>query len=507
MIEVYGIDLGTTNSCIAVIDDNGLPLVMKNLDDEFTTPSVVYFDEVGDPLVGREGKNSMGKDYRQAVAFIKREMSNVDYKREINGKSINPVKISSMILKKMIDDANILREEDGKAPIYKAVITVPAYFGSSERENTRQAAELAGIEVIALINEPTAAALCYGAKKLENKTFMIYDLGGGTFDVSIMRMKDGVMETLASEGNHKLGGVDWDAMIVDHGLEMEGYEETYDDIKNESDTGKMMLAAEVAKKKLSEAEEVSYRFLFRKKTHMLKIKRSVFEELTSELVQRTIDLVHHTMDMAKLKEPDLKIEEIILVGGSSYMPIIKKKILKEFPNINIRLDRFEPDLAVAKGAAIYASQQTGTKTNIVIGTDLGTRSYGIECYSSDENDMMIVANILYKTDPLIISETKTFRTNDEGQTEARLAVYENESIDEEVALNKCLKLQEDFLRWAKPVPKNTAVEVTFERNNDGILKVHGTCQGQIVQFEIKPKQSLSKTEAEEWRKELDMHTF
>ena len=121
--------------------------------------------------------------------------------------------------------------------------------------------------------------------------------------------------------------------------------------------------------------------------------------------------------------------------------------------------------------------------------------------------MMIVANILYKTDPLIISETKTFRTNDEGQTEARLAVYENESIDEEVALNKCLKLQEDFLRWAKPVPKNTAVEVTFERNNDGILKVHGTCQGQIVQFEIKPKQSLSKTEAEEWRKELDMHTF
>ena len=227
---------------------------------------------------------------------------------------------------------------------------------------------------------------------------MIYDLGGGTFDVSIMRMKDGVMETLASEGNHKLGGVDWDAMIVDHGLEMEGYEETYDDIKNESDTGKMMLAAEVAKKKLSEAEEVSYRFLFRKKTHMLKIKRSVFEELTSELVQRTIDLVHHTMDMAKLKEPDLKIEEIILVGGSSYMPIIKKKILKEFPNINIRLDRFEPDLAVAKGAAIYASQQTGTKTNIVIGTDLGTRSYGIECYSSDEYDMMIVANILYKTE-------------------------------------------------------------------------------------------------------------
>ena len=216
MKDVFGIDLGTTNSCISTIGEDGLPVVIKNLDDEFTTPSVVYYDEESDECyVGREAKSGMGGAPEQTIAFIKREMSNPNYSREVNGKPVSPVEVSALILKKVVDDANEQRSYEGLTPIRKAVITVPAYFGAMERELTKQAGEIAGLEVLDLLNEPTAAALSYGTKGLEGKTFMIYDLGGGTFDISIMRMKDGVLTTLSTDGDHKLGGVDWDIALLD----------------------------------------------------------------------------------------------------------------------------------------------------------------------------------------------------------------------------------------------------------------------------------------------------
>lgn len=509
MNEVFGIDLGTTNSCLAVIDDNGLPLVMKNLDDEFTTPSVVYFDEVGDSLVGREGKNSMGKDARQTVAFIKREMSNPSYKREINGEVINPIKISSMILKKLKDDANTLREEEGKGKISKAVITVPAYFGSMERANTRQAAQLAGLDVLDLLNEPTAAALSYGSKDLEDKCFLMYDLGGGTFDVSIMRMKNGIMDTLATEGNHHLGGVDWDIAIVDHGLLQEGYDVAYEDICGEQESGKMMISAEICKKKLSDkdTEEATYKFLFRRKNHLVKIKRSTFEELTANLVQQTIDLVNEAVKMAKFKEPGLKLDEIILVGGSSYMPMIRKRIQKEFPSITIRLDRFEPDLAIAKGAAIYAAQKNGSRDiPVEIGQDLGTRSYGTSCRSSENERETVVTNLILKTDPMIVRKCGSFKTSD-VQSRVKIDVYENLGLIGEIPMNKCVLMKQDWLSWGHDVPKGTPITMILDRGSDGVLKVYGECQGVTVQFAIEPKQALSESEAKEWKKELEMQTF
>ena len=195
MEAVFGIDLGTTNSCVATIGEDGLPQVIKNLDDEFTTPSVVFYDEGGEYYVGKEAKSGMSVEVDRTVAFIKREMSNKDYKRIIDDKEINPVEVSALILKKVVDDANEQRSYEGLPPVRKAVITVPAYFGNMECELTKQAGQIAGLEVLDLLNEPTAAALSYGTKGLEGKTFLIYDLGGGTFDVSIMKMKNGVLDT------------------------------------------------------------------------------------------------------------------------------------------------------------------------------------------------------------------------------------------------------------------------------------------------------------------------
>ena len=261
--EIYGIDLGTTNSCIATINPaDGQPEVIINQATQQTTPSVVYYDDLDTPIVGNDAKNMMKMNPLRSVAFIKREMSNKNYKRSIGTEEISPVKISALILKKLVDDANIAREYEGKAPIHKAVITVPAYFGNDEHVLTRQAGEVAGLEVIGLLNEPTAAALSYGKDTFEGKTIMVYDLGGGTFDVSIIRMHNGNLETLATDGDHHLGGVDWDEMIVNYTLAVSGYDVTYADIKDKKEGGAMILAAEQCKQQLSVQTKAPMRFRY-----------------------------------------------------------------------------------------------------------------------------------------------------------------------------------------------------------------------------------------------------
>ena len=191
MDEFYGIDLGTTNSCIAIIDEDDQVMVVTNYEGQLTTPSVVAYDDKGVPYVGVAAKANLGNDPEHTVAFIKREMSNDNYSRKIDNIEINPIDISSLILKKLVDDANQKRvDEEGKNPIKKVVITVPAYFGNAERERTLEAGKRAGLEVISLINEPTAAALSFGKKNKQNRTILVYDLGGGTFDVSIMKIQN-----------------------------------------------------------------------------------------------------------------------------------------------------------------------------------------------------------------------------------------------------------------------------------------------------------------------------
>lgn len=499
METAFGIDLGTTNSCIAVIGEDGLPQVIKNLDDEFTTPSVVCYGDDGECYVGVEAKRSMNVEYDRIVAFIKREMSNEKYDRKIDDIEITPVATSALILKKVVDDANEQRRMEGLPEIHKAVVTVPAYFGNMECELTKQAGQIAGLEVLDLLNEPTAAALSYGIKGLEGKTFMIYDLGGGTFDVSIMRMKNGVLDTLATDGDHHLGGIDWDIALLDYLLMSNDLGITYEDIKKDSGTGHILNQMEICKKNLSKSDKAPYKFKYNRKQITGDISRSVFEELTEDLLERTIDIIHHAQKISR--EPDAKIDEIILVGGSSYMPMVKKKLQKEF-SCPIRLDNLEPDRAVAKGAAIHAANILGsTKSKVKIGTDLASRSYGVRCISPEGK--LHVWNIIKRTDDLVYEgKYSGFCTSDDNQTSVIIAIYENISEKDSMDVDKCTLIEEKVLSWGFPVPKGTTVYSFVSRNSDGTVRIWLECQNKKVDFEIKYRGMYSEDEVERMRNDL-----
>lgn len=498
MEAVFGIDLGTTNSCVATIGEDGLPQVIKNLDDEFTTPSVVFYDEGDEYYVGKEAKSGMSVEVERIVAFIKREMSNTNYHREIDGKRITPVEVSALILKKVVDDANEQRSYEGLPPVKKAVITVPAYFGNMECELTKQAGKIAGLEVLDLLNEPTAAALSYGTKGLEGKTFMIYDLGGGTFDVSIMKMKNGILDTLATNGDHHLGGVDWDIALLDYVLMKNGLDITYEDIKDERDAGKMLLAAENCKKNLSKSDKASFKLVYKRKQYVTEVSRSVFEELTADLLEKTIDIINHAIRLSREANP--KIDEVILVGGSSYMPMVKERLQKEF-SCSIRLDNLEPDRAVAKGAALHAASLVGEKrTKVQIGTDLASRSYGVKCFSRDG---FYVANVIKRTDDLVYEGSHKFYTSNPDQKAATIAIYENISEQDTLDINKCTLIEEKDLRWGFPVPESTQVDVYVSRSSDSTVRIWGECQGKRVDFVIQYKGMYSDEEIEKLKTELE----
>lgn len=504
--EIFGIDLGTTNSCIAEINTlNKLPIIIKNSEDTQTTPSVVYFDEYDTPIVGGEAKRCMSQDSTRTVAFIKREMSNPKYHRIIGKENISPVKISAMILKKLVDDANLSREYRGLPRIKDAVITVPAYFGNNERELTKQAGEVAGLNILGLLNEPTAAALSYGSDHLNGKCFMVYDLGGGTFDVSIMRMQNGVLETLASDGDQHLGGMDWDIELVNYVLSTCcNTKERYEDIKDTSNGGALILAAEQCKKFLSKSDEAPMRFRYNRRMYTKPIKRSLFEELTADLLERTIKVVRQAMSMSTIK--NISIDEIILVGGSSYMPMVKQRLSKEFPRATIRLDMFEPDLAVAKGAAIHAYNIANPSykpaAGIKIGKDLGTRSYGVGIIERNSGKEMIM-NLILRTHPIVYSGTATTCTKNEGQECVYIGIYENTSTTDLVDRGLGTLISAQTISWGYPVPKDTDIHYIIKRGNDGIVHIEVQCQSKKIYFDITPDQALDENEKQRLKREID----
>ena len=457
--EVFGIDLGTTNSCIAEISPlDKLPIIIKNSDDLQTTPSVVYYDDYGSPIVGGEAKRCMVQDPSRTVAFIKREMSNPSYKRTIGTETISPVKISAMILKKLVDDANLSREYRGKTKIKDVVITVPAYFGNNERELTKQAGEVAGLNVLALLNEPTAAALSYGTSHLEGKKFMVYDLGGGTFDVSIMQMRNGCLETLSTDGDHHLGGMDWDIELVNYVLSSCcGTSDRYDNIKHTRDGGALILAAEQCKKLLSKNEESPMRFRYKNRMYTKPIKRSLFEELTSDLLQRTIDVVRHAMAISTNKYAT--INEIIL-------PI-------NTPAGGVRISK-----------------------------DLASRSYGVGVIMRDTNEEKI-QNLILRTDSIVYSGTATTCTKNEGQKDVYIAIYENISVEQYVERNQGKQIAAQTINWGHPVPKDTDINYVIKRGSDGIVHIEVECQGHKIFFDIKPDQALSDYEKFRLKREID----
>jgi molecular chaperone DnaK (HSP70) len=352
---IFGIDLGTTYSVVGYIDETGRAAVTRNNYGDDTTPSVVYFENENNVVVGKVAKESAGLYPDQVVSLIKREMGDREYRRTFFGTEYTPPSISALILGALAQDA----EKDTGRKVTDVVITVPAYFGLLEKEATRQAGEIAGLNVIGIVPEPVAAAMQYGVTgNADGTTFLVFDLGGGTFDISLIRMTDDSVEVLAVGGDHKLGGADWDEKlfdyIVDQAIEQSGDDSLRDD---EAMLQDLRTLAEKTKKDLSATETKKLIVRSTGTAAKITVTRAQFEQMTAELLDETIRITRRTLAEAQEKYPGIQqqIGEVLLVGGSCWMPAVADALKREFgwdPKLA------DPDLAVAKGAALYAAGQT-----------------------------------------------------------------------------------------------------------------------------------------------------
>ena len=457
MSKVIGIDLGTTNSCVAVME-GGEAVVIANAEGNRTTPSVVAFSKTGERMVGQVAKRQAITNPDRTISSIKREMGS-DHKVTIDGKAYTPQEISAMILQKLKSDA----EAYLGSPVTEAVITVPAYFTDAQRQATKDAGKIAGLEVKRIINEPTAAALAYGLDKEEDQKIMVYDLGGGTFDVSIIEMGDGVTEVLATNGDTHLGGDDFDQRIIDWMADAFQTENGIDLRKDKMAAQRLKEAAEKAKIELSSAmsSQINLPFITADATgpkHLdMTLTRAQFDALTSDLVERTMTPVRKALQDAGLKASDLS--KVLLVGGSTRIPAVQEAVKKElgcepFKGIN-------PDECVAVGAAIQGGVLGGEVKGMVLldGTPL---SLGLETLGG------VCTKIIERNTTIPTKKSQVFSTAADGQTSVEIHVLQGER--EMAQYNKSLgRFNLDGIAPARRgVPQ---IEVTFDIDANGIVNV------------------------------------
>ena len=457
MSSCIGIDLGTTNSCVAVVE-NGEPVVISSSDGGRTTPSVVAFTKDGERIVGQAAKRQAAVNPQRTVYSIKREMGG-DYRVKIDGKAFTPQEISAMILQKLKADA----EAYLGAPVTDAVITVPAYFTDAQRQATKDAGKIAGLNVRRIINEPTAAALAYGIDKETAQKIMVFDLGGGTFDVSILDINSDVIEVLATAGNNRLGGDDFDQCVTDY-LVREFKKETKIDVTRDATAmHRVREAAEKAKIELSSlaTTTISLPFLTADRTgpkHMeTTLTRAKFDELTEHLVKATMGPVQQAIADAGLRPAD--IAKVLLVGGSTRIPavqaVVKSYMGKEpFKGIN-------PDECVAMGAAVQGAVMAGDIRSLVL-LDVTPLSLGIETVGD------VFSRIIERNTTLPIERSQIFTTAANFQTSVEVHVLQGERSL--ASGNKTLgKFRLDGIRRApRGVPQ---IEVTFSIDSNGIVTV------------------------------------
>ena len=457
MSKIIGIDLGTTNSCVAVME-GGEPVVIANSEGARTTPSVVGFTKTGDRLVGQVAKRQAITNPENTVASIKRFMG-TDHKVTLNGKEYTPQQVSAMILQKLKADAEAYLGET----VTEAVITVPAYFNDSQRQATKDAGTIAGLNVRRIINEPTAAALAYGVDKEDDQKIMVYDLGGGTFDVSIIEMGDGVTEVLATNGDTHLGGDDFDERIINWMADAFQTENGIDLRKDKMAAQRLKEAAEKAKIELSSAmsSQINLPFITADATgpkHLdMTLTRAKFNELTADLVDRTMGPVRKALQDAGLRPSDLK--KVLMVGGSTRIPAVYDAVKKElncepFKGIN-------PDECVAVGAAIQGGVLQGDVKGLLL-LDVTPLSLGIETLGG------VCTKIIDRNTTIPTHKSQVFSTAADNQPSVEINVLQGER--EFARDNKSLGVF--HLDGIAPAPRGVPqIEVTFDIDANGIVKV------------------------------------
>jgi molecular chaperone DnaK (HSP70) len=350
--RVYGIDLGTTYSAIAYVDEHGKSVIVPNQESERITPSVVLFDGEN-VIVGNTAKESAKVEPHRVISRIKQHMGDPNFVFQYEGQSFSPEDISSFILRKVVGDAELA---EGGEKITDVVITCPAYFGTPEREATANAGRLAGLTVRAILNEPTAAAIAYGLEQGEDQTVLVYDLGGGTFDITMIEIKDRLIRVICTGGDHHLGGTLWDEAIVMYLAEqfrLQTSEES-DPLDDPEVLNDLFLQAERGKKTLTQRDKAPFRVTHAGKQARVELDRAKFEEITKHLLDRTIELTHEMLADARAKG-HTTFDKIILVGGSTRMPQVRDRLVGEF---NMEPEIYDPDEAVAKGAALYGLKES-----------------------------------------------------------------------------------------------------------------------------------------------------
>ena len=493
MSKIIGIDLGTTNSCVAVME-GGEPVVIANSEGARTTPSVVGFTKTGDRLVGQVAKRQAITNPENTVSSIKRQMG-TDHKVTLNGKEYTPQQVSAMILQKLKADAEAYLGE----PVTEAVITVPAYFNDSQRQATKDAGTIAGLNVKRIINEPTAASLAYGIDKEEDQKIMVYDLGGGTFDVSILEIDDGVIEVLATAGNNRLGGDDFDQCIMKYlvsefkrtdGIDLSGDKVAMQRLKE---------AAEKAKIELSgvTSSNINLPYITADATgpkHLdVTLTRAKFNELTGHLVDATMGPVRQAMSDAGLKASDLS--KVLMVGGSSRIPAVVEAVKKftgsePFKGIN-------PDECVAMGAALQAGVLTGDVKGLLL-LDVTPLSLGIETMGG------VCTRLIERNTTIPVKKSQIFSTAADNQTSVEVNVLQGER--EMAAANK--SLGRFHLDGIAPAPRGVPqIEVTFDIDANGIVNVSakdlGT--GNAQHITITSSSNMSKDDIERAVKEAEQY--
>ena len=493
MAKVIGIDLGTTNSCVAVME-GGETVVIPNAEGNRTTPSIVGFTKAGERLVGDIAKRQAVTNPDGTVISIKRQMG-TNHKVKIDGKEYTPQEISAMILQKLKTDAEAYLGET----VTQAVITVPAYFNDSQRQATKDAGKIAGLEVLRIVNEPTAAALAYGLDKEGDHTILVYDLGGGTFDVSILELGDGVFEVKATSGNNRLGGDDFDERVINYLVDSFKKEQGIDLSKDKMAMQRLKDAAEKAKKELSSTTSTSISLPFISadasgpKHLEVNLTRAKFDEMTADLVEATMGPTRQALSDAGLSLNE--IDKVILVGGSTRIPAVVEAIKKvtgkePFKGVN-------PDEVVAVGAAIQAGVLTGDVKGVVL-LDVTPLSLGIETLGG------VMTRMIDRNTTIPTSKKQVYSTAADHQTSVEIHVLQGER--EFARDNKTLG--RFTLSDIPPAPRGIPqIEVTFDIDANGIVHVSakdlGT--GKSQKITITSSSGLNKDEIDRMVKEAELH--